>query len=97
MADIVIGAKQFPAPKRPVKVSADTDRPKTSGTRLSGGAKMDISNPYGRGMDVSNPPMNSMEPHPEPKPHPVDEYFGRGIKRSNGRSIPREDVQISDN
>jgi hypothetical protein len=47
------------------------------------------------GMDTSNPAKANTEP--EPKKHPVDELFGRGIKRSNGRSIPREDVTISDN
>lgn len=95
MPDIVIGAKQIPNPKG-IKVSADTDRPKPKPPApLPGGAKMDTSNPYGRGTDVSNPPMNRIEP--EPKKHPIDELFGRGIKRSNGRSIPKADVEISDN
>lgn len=94
MADIVIGARQIPNPKG-IKVSADTDRPKSKPAPMPGGAKMSVANPTGREMSVSNPPMNQMEP--KEKTHPLDDFVMRGIKRSNGRSIPKEDVQVSDN
>ena len=92
--DIVIGAKQIPNPKG-IKVSSDTDRPKSTPPKMPGGAKMDTSNPYGRSTDISNPPKNQMEP----KQHEIDELFQKpcGIRHPLGRCIPKADVTVSDN
>lgn len=93
MDDIVLGAKQIANPKG-IKPQLDTDRPdvkKNEYVRMG-------TTPYYKGdsgMDTSNPPRSDINP-PEKK-HPIDELFGRGIKRSNGRSIPKADVTISDN
>lgn len=91
MSDIVIGARQFPNPKG-IKPTLDTD---ASPKRPSTGVQMNSGNYYkgDSGMDTSNPE----DGHVEPKKHPIDELFGRGIKRSHGRSIPKADVTISDN
>ena len=79
-----------------IKPQLDTDAPAPtpSPNKL---VKMNEGNYYkgDSGMDNHNPSRYNIEP--APKQHPVDELFGRGIKKSNGRSIPREDVQISNN
>ena len=72
-----------------IRPQLDTGRPASNPNKY---VKMDVSNPPAGPLNVASP--NYAAPA---KPHPIDELFGRGTKRSNGRSIPREDVQISDN
>jgi hypothetical protein len=83
MPDIVLGAKQIKNPKG-IKPQLDTDNPS-------------LPTPRYANMDISNPKKSNIIPTPTERKHPVDEWFGRGIKRSNGPYIPRSDIQISDN
>jgi hypothetical protein len=93
MPDIVIGARQIKNPKG-IKPALDTDRPAPSPNKF---IKMNAGNYYkgDSGMNTSNPSKTNIEP--APKQHPLDDLTMRGIKRSNGNSIPRSDVTISDN
>jgi hypothetical protein len=83
--DIVIGARQLKNPKG-IEPTLDTDIKPTPPKPLTHGGQRDIRNA-----------APDSEQHIIPKQHPIEEWFGRGIKRSNGRSIPKEDVTISDN
>ena len=92
--DIVIGARQIKNPKNIKPQWDDGVDPKNPQERY-GYVKKDIHNPVGKPtMDMHNPPQSDLVPK---KPHPIDDWFGRGIKRSNGNDVPREDVKISEN
>jgi hypothetical protein len=88
--DIYIGGKQIPNPKG-IKPQLDSDPVKPP--IQNKGAVTSVL-PYYKGdsgMDTSNPVP------PTERKNPIDELFGRGIKRTHGRSIPKADVQVSDN
>ncbi len=94
--DIVLGAKQLKNPKG-IKSQLDTDEPKRKPITRKGYMNTDTYHPGDSGMNTENTPGNTFTP--EPKKHPIDEWFGRGIKRSNGLLVPNDHpaVQQSDN
>ena len=96
MADIVLGAKQIRNPHG-YKPQLDSDEPKRKSITRKGYMNTENYHTGDRQVDTNNTPGNTFATEPEPKKHPIDEWFGRGIKRSNGPNVPRADIQISDN
>jgi len=93
--DIVLGAKHLKNPKG-IKLQLDSDVSPKRKPATSGYVKMDAGNYYkgDSGMDTSNPPQSGIVP-PEKK-HPIDELFGKGIKRSNGPMVPKDHPAIQE-
>ena len=96
MADIVLGAKQLKNPHG-YKPRLDTDRlPHKEPSE--GYVDMSTKNYHtGDSQMTARPAKESEIAEPEPKKHPLEDFFGKGIKRSNGPNVPRADIQISEN
>ena len=95
MADIILGAKTIKNPHGYMPRLDSDVSPKRKPAK--NGMSADNYHEGDSGMMNRNTEGNNFTS--EPKKHPLDEWFGRGIKRSNGLLVPNDHpaVQQSDN